>query len=58
MNDILTRFVIVMDSEVDAYWCFCNYMERVEHDFDEDGMFEKVTLVKELLEELEPNLYM
>lgn len=58
MNDILTRFVIVMDSEVDAYWCFSNYMERVEHDFDEDGMFEKVTLVKDLLQELEPNLYM
>lgn len=57
MNDILTRFLVVLDSEVDAYWCFANYMERIENDFDENGMVEKMILVQQLLKELEPNLY-
>ncbi|CAK8677918.1 unnamed protein product [Clavelina lepadiformis] len=57
MNDILTRFMIVLDSEVDAYWCFSRYMESVEKDFDEDGMIEKIELVCKLLQDLEPNLY-
>nr|CAB3266827.1 TBC1 domain family member 15-like [Phallusia mammillata] len=57
MNDILTRFLIVLDSEVDAYWCFAKYMERIENDFDETGMVEKMVLVQKLLKELEPNLY-
>ena len=57
MNDILTRFLVVMDSEVDAYWCFSNYMEEVEKDFDEHGMIDKLTLVQKLLIDMEPNLY-
>lgn len=57
MNDILTRFMVVLESEADAYWCFSNYMESVEHDFSEKGMVEKMELVSSLLQDLEPNLH-
>ena len=57
MNDILTRFMVVLESEVDAYWCFSNYIESVGYDFSEKGMVEKLELVSSLLRDLEPNLF-
>lgn len=57
MNDLLMNFMVVFDSEVDAYWCFSNYMNSVQEDFDEKGMLDKVQLVRGLLQKLEPNLY-
>lgn len=57
MNDILTRFLVVLDDEVDAYWCFVNHMENVENDFKADSMLEKIKHVECLLDELEPDLY-
>nr|XP_018671423.1 TBC1 domain family member 15-like [Ciona intestinalis] len=57
MNDILTRFMVVMETEVEAYWSFTRYMEHVERDFDSNGMVEKLDLVRQLLKDLEPNLY-
>ena len=42
MNDILSRFLIVLGSETEAYWCFVNYMETVKRDFLDDGMLHKV----------------
>ena len=57
MNDILSNFMVVLRSEEDAYWCFSNYMESVEHDFSETGMVEKINQVCSLLEDLEPNLF-
>jgi len=57
MNDILTRFLVVMQSEADAYWCFSNYMESVEDDFSETGMVQKIELVSGLLKDMEPDLY-
>ena len=58
MNDILTRFLIALKSESDAYWCFASYMESVAHDFSETGMVEKMELVCDLLRQQEPNLLM
>ena len=42
MNDIVSRFLMVLDSEVEAYWCFVNYMEHVKTDFHEDGVLNKL----------------
>ena len=42
MNDIMSRFLVVMGSESDAYWMFCNYMEHFKGDFMETGMLRKI----------------
>ena len=42
MNDILARFLVVTDSEVDSYWLFTKYMEQKRTDFLEDSMMMKV----------------
>ena len=42
MNDILSRFLIVLGSEAEAYWCFTNYMATVKGDFLDDGMLNKI----------------
>ena len=43
MNDIMSRFFVVMDSEADAYWMFCNYMEHFKGDFMENDMLRKIS---------------
>lgn len=43
MNDILSRFLIVLGSEAEAYRCFVNYMETVKSDFHDDGMLDKIS---------------
>lgn len=57
MNDIVSRFLVTFDSEVEAYWCFTKYMENIQKDFTEEGMLRKVHLVRQLLTELDPDLY-
>ena len=42
MNDILARFLVVTDSEVDSYWMFVKYMEHKREDFLEYSMMKKV----------------
>lgn len=42
MNDLLARFLVVTDSEVDSYWMFAKYMEYKREDFLEDTMMKKV----------------
>ncbi|XP_005089154.2 uncharacterized protein LOC101858979 [Aplysia californica] len=56
MNDILSRFLYVMGSEVETYWCFRTYMEKIGSDFMEEGMTYKIDLVRMLLEEMDPAL--
>ncbi|CAF2374796.1 unnamed protein product [Rotaria sp. Silwood2] len=36
MNDLLSPILIVMDDEVDAFWCFVGLMERMEQNFHMD----------------------
>ncbi|CAF3389048.1 unnamed protein product [Rotaria sp. Silwood1] len=36
MNDLLSPILIVMDNEVDAFWCFVGLMERMEQNFHMD----------------------
>ena len=42
MNDVLSRFLVVMEDEVDAYWCFTLFMDSIFNDFLEDGMIKKL----------------
>lgn len=56
MNDILAQFLVVFDSEVEAYWCFRNYLQKIQHEFTEEGMVSKIELVVLLLQEMDPSL--
>ena len=42
MNDLLARFLVVTNSEVDSYWMFAKYMEYKQEDFLEVTMMKKV----------------
>ena len=42
MNDLVSRFHVVLKSEYKTYYCFLNFMERVEREFLEDGMIAKL----------------
>ena len=42
MNDLLARFLVVTNSEVDSYWMFARYMEVKRGDFLEHTMMKKV----------------
>ena len=42
MNDILARFLVITNSEVDSYWMFCHYMDLKKSDFLENTMMEKI----------------
>ena len=42
MNDLLARFLVVTDSEVDAFWMFERYMKDKRIDFMEVSMMRKV----------------
>lgn len=56
MNDILARFLVVFDSEVEAYWCFHNYLEKIQAEFTEEGMMKKLSEVRKLLLEMDVEL--
>ena len=34
MSDLLAPILYVMQNEVDAFWCFVGYMDRVSANFD------------------------
>ncbi|KAM9469135.1 TBC1 domain family member 15 [Clarias gariepinus] len=57
MNDLCSRFLEVLDSEVDTYWSFCCYMEKFSRDFCADGLHRKIELEAALLKELDPHLH-
>lgn len=57
MNDILSRFLIVLGSEAEAYRCFVNYMETVKSDFHDDGMLDKIKHVRLLLKKMDEHLF-
>ncbi|XP_051521980.1 TBC1 domain family member 15-like isoform X1 [Myxocyprinus asiaticus] len=57
MNDLCSRFLEVLDSEVDTYWSFTCYMEKFSKDFRADGLYRKMELEAALLKELDPKLH-
>ncbi|XP_056142328.1 TBC1 domain family member 15 [Lampris incognitus] len=57
MNDLCSRFLEVLDCEVDTFWSFGCYMEKFSKDFRADGLHRKIELEAALLRELDPQLY-
>eukprot|EP00062_Callorhinchus_milii_P020585 gi/632976399/ref/XP_007904774.1/ PREDICTED: TBC1 domain family member 15-like [Callorhinchus milii] len=57
MNDLVSRFLEVLDSEVDAYWCCTFYFEKISNDFKEEGLIRKIRLEEQLLKELDTELH-
>ncbi|XP_038129462.1 TBC1 domain family member 15 isoform X1 [Cyprinodon tularosa] len=57
MNDLCSRFLEVLDCEVDTFWSFSCYMEKFSRDFMADGLHRKIELEAALLKELDPPLY-
>ncbi|XP_061572560.1 TBC1 domain family member 15 isoform X2 [Cololabis saira] len=57
MNDLCSRFLEVLNSEVDTFWSFSCYMEKFSRDFRADGLHRKIELEAALLKELDPPLY-
>ncbi|KAF6739673.1 TBC1 domain family member 25 [Oryzias melastigma] len=57
MNDLCSRFLEVLDCEVDTFWSFSCYMEKFSKDFQADGLHRKIELEAALLKELDPPLY-
>ncbi|XP_028416871.1 TBC1 domain family member 15-like [Dendronephthya gigantea] len=57
MNDLVSRFHVVLKSEYKTYYCFLNFMERVEREFLEDGMISKLELIQTLLRKMDSQLY-
>ncbi|KAG7269043.1 hypothetical protein CRUP_003664 [Coryphaenoides rupestris] len=44
MNDLCSRFLEVLDSEVDTFWSFSCCMEKFSKDFRADGLHRKIEL--------------
>ncbi|XP_008321771.1 TBC1 domain family member 15 isoform X2 [Cynoglossus semilaevis] len=57
MNDLCSRFLEVLDCEVDTFWSFSRYMEKFSKDFRADGLHRKIELEAALLKVLDPELY-
>ncbi|MBN3295605.1 TBC15 protein, partial [Amia calva] len=57
MSDLCSRFLEVLDSEAEAFWCFCSHMERAARDFSSEGLRRKIEMEAGLLKELDPELH-
>ncbi|PAA59401.1 hypothetical protein BOX15_Mlig010940g2, partial [Macrostomum lignano] len=44
MSDLLSPLLVIMESEVDAFWCFAGFLTRVERNFDLDQAGTKLQL--------------
>ncbi|CAF0712965.1 unnamed protein product [Brachionus calyciflorus] len=52
MSDLLAPIMVIMDNEVDSFWCFAGYMDKIESNFLMDQLNIKLQLsnLKALLE--------
>ena len=59
MSDLLSPILFVMQNEVDAFWCFVKFMERVKNNFDLDqgGMKRQLGKLIELHKCVDPGFY-
>jgi len=58
MSDLLAPILYVLDNEVDAFWCFVAYMERVNLNFelDQSGIKRQLSQLRTLLHAVDPHL--
>ncbi|XP_078000434.1 TBC1 domain family member 15-like isoform X2 [Glandiceps talaboti] len=61
MSDLLSPILVVMEDEVDAFWCFVGFMDmegvRNNFDLDQEGMKQQLINLNTLLHFLDPELY-
>ncbi|XP_013411982.1 TBC1 domain family member 15 isoform X2 [Lingula anatina] len=59
MSDLLAPILVIMDNEVDAFWCFAGFMEIVARNFemDQKGMKDQLQQLNTLMQLLDPQLY-
>lgn len=59
MSDLLSPVLVVMENEVDAFWCFAGLMERMCHNFemDQGGMKSQLTQIQKLMQVYDSELY-
>ncbi|KAK7107602.1 TBC1 domain family member 15-like isoform X2 [Littorina saxatilis] len=59
MSDLLSPVLVVMENEVDAFWCFAGLMERMCTNFemDQGGMKMQLTQIQKLMQVYDPELY-
>ncbi|ELU08056.1 hypothetical protein CAPTEDRAFT_181938 [Capitella teleta] len=58
MSDLLSPILVLMENEVDAFWCFAGFMELVWHNFEMDqaGMKRQLHQLNVLLRFVDPQL--
>lgn len=59
MSDLLSPILVVMEDEVEAFWCFVGFMEKLAHNFDEnqEGMKAQLHQLTVLLKFVDPHFY-
>lgn len=59
MNELAAPLLVVMEDEVEAFWCFQRFMDITEPNFhkDSNGMHTQLQLLRHLCQSLEPELY-
>jgi hypothetical protein len=59
MADLASTFLIVINCEQEAFWCFANFMNTFKSNFlnDGSGMRNQLTILKNLIKKLDPHLY-
>ncbi|XP_074662893.1 TBC1 domain family member 15-like [Tubulanus polymorphus] len=58
MSDLLAPILVVMENEVDAFWCFAGYMEIMCSNFemDQQGMKDQLSRLHTLIQFIDPQL--
>jgi len=59
MSDLLSPILFVMKNEVDAFWCFVGFMDRVgsNFEFDQGGMKRQLDNLTEIMKFVDPAFY-
>jgi len=59
MSDLLSPILFVMKNEVDAFWCFVGFMDRVasNFEFDQGGMKRQLDNLTEIIKFVDPVFY-
>lgn len=58
MSDLLSPILVIMENEVDAFWCFAGFMEKVSSNFemDQQGMKTQLAQMHTLMHFVDPEL--
>ncbi|XP_052808211.1 TBC1 domain family member 15-like [Mya arenaria] len=58
MSDLLSPILVVMENEVDAFWCFAGLMERLGDNFQmsQEGMKTQLSQIHKLMQITDPEL--